>query len=167
MRLTAAAPSDADALSAMALDIWLRHYYPDILSREAIDHLWRRGYDPDALRREFAAGGVLSWIEAGDNRVGFVGYRPDPHQKRIWLTKLYVLPEFHGRGLGAFALREVVAAARELGAEEICLYVFRRNEKAIRAYRRAGFTIAREELSDAGGGFVYDDYVMSLRLRED
>jgi RimJ/RimL family protein N-acetyltransferase len=39
--------------------------------------------------------------------------------------------------------------------------VNKRNQKAIRAYERAGFTIAESMTSEIGGGFVMDDYRMT------
>lgn len=164
LALAAADPNDAETLSRMAWDIWHQHYFPDILSLPAIRHLWHRAYRPDMIAADIRLGAAYRWIERGATRVGFVAYRVDGAHRRLWLSKLYVLPEFHGLGIGAFALSCVERAARELSMPEIVLYVFKKNARAIRAYRRAGFVIAREEVSDAGGGFVYDDYVMSKTL---
>jgi ribosomal protein S18 acetylase RimI-like enzyme len=151
----------------MALDIWRRHYLPDILTHAELDHLWQRGYSPEVLREQMRLGSRFFWIEQCGRNVGFVAYKPEPDKDRLWLTKLYVLPEYHGLGLGMYALDAVRQAARNHGLGEIRLYVFRRNERAIRAYRRAGFEILCEDRSDAGGGFFYDDYIMVARLVSD
>jgi diamine N-acetyltransferase len=164
IRLVPALARDAERLAEMSLDIWQRHYVPDVLTHDEILHFWNRGYRPEAIRREMAAGGVLLWIESEGERIGFVGYREEPGQRRLWLSKLYLLPEHHGHGIGAYTLREIERTAARLGLAEICLYVFRKNQQAISAYRRAGFVIAREDLCDAGDGYFYDDYVMSLTL---
>lgn len=167
LRLHPASRDDADHLAAMALDIWHRHYVPGILDRAEVEYLWQRSYRPQALRQQMRAGASFQWIEHRHEPVGFLSYRLEPAAQRLWLTKLYVLPEFHLRGIGAYALAAVKRAAAALGAIEIRLYVFRRNERAIRAYRRAGFAILCEDYSDAGNGFFYDDYVMNLRLDAD
>jgi ribosomal protein S18 acetylase RimI-like enzyme len=39
--------------------------------------------------------------------------------------------------------------------------VNKNNTKAIRAYQRAGFTIAESVVNHFGGGFVMDDYRMT------
>ena len=44
----------------------------------------------------------------------------------------------------------------------IWLTVNRRNERAIGAYRRTGFREVRAQVTDIGGGYVMDDYVMEL-----
>lgn len=155
---------DAEQLAAMSLDIWQRHYFPSMLSQAEIEYLWQRSYRPDALREQMRSGSIFRWITFGDDKVGFLAYRPEPEFERVWLSKLYVLPELHGRGIGAYALAEIRRTVATLGAREIRLYVFKKNEKAIRAYRRAGYEIDCEDYSDAGNGFFYDDFVMSLRL---
>jgi len=165
LRLVQAISEDAEALAAMALDIWHRHYFPNILTLAEIRHLWNRSYNPDALRREIEAGAVFRWIERRRIRIGFLAHAHERERNRLRLSKLYLLPEHHGQGIGAFALKEIKQTAALLGVREIMLYVFKKNEQAIRAYRRAGFEIAYEEISDAGDGFFYDDYVMSLALQ--
>jgi ribosomal protein S18 acetylase RimI-like enzyme len=100
----------------------------------------------------------------GQSRAGFVAWRPDSVAGRLWLSKLYVIPEYHRTGLGAYALEQVDCAARAMSRHEIRLFVFKKNDRAIRAYLRAGYEIVGEELSDAGNGFVYDDYVMRKTL---
>lgn len=163
-RLTAVVADDAEAVSAMAWDIWHRHYYPDILPLAAIRHLWERAYRKDQIAADIERGAAYHWIEREEDRVGFVAWRQDPVEPRLWLSKLYVVPECHGMGFGAFALACAERAARDRALPEIRLYVFKKNLRAIRAYQRAGFHIAEKEISDAGNGFVYDDYVMSKTL---
>ena len=163
-RLSPATPPDAPTLSAMSWDIWHRHYCPEILSLPEVRHLWGRAYRPESIAAEIERGAVYHWIEYADARTGFVAWRTAAEQSRLWLGKLYVLPELHGIGLGAFALECAECAARSQALSEISLYVFKRNASAIRAYQRAGFRIVAAEVSDAGSGFVYDDYVMSKRL---
>lgn len=42
--------------------------------------------------------------------------------------------------------------------------VFRKNERAVRAYLRAGFVVVRAEVSEYRDGYYYDDLVMNWRL---
>lgn len=160
-----AAPHDADAIAAMALDISRRCYPPEVLTEAEVDMLWRLAYRPEALRADMARGAVYEWIEADGRAIGFLAYRVEAEGPRMRLGKLYVLPEYHGRGVGAWALARVQAIALNLGVQEISLYVFRKNERAVRAYRRAGFVIAGAEVTECEGGFRYDDYVMSCAIQ--
>lgn len=55
-----------------------------------------------------------------------------------------VIPEYRGRRLTALMLEKTTAALREAGASCYLLEVLQSNEKAIRAYRGAGFETTRE-----------------------
>jgi ribosomal protein S18 acetylase RimI-like enzyme len=61
-------------------------------------------------------------------------------------------------------LDHVERAARRQGAGRLLLQVNKRNEKALRFYRRANFTVREEAVFEVGGGFVMDDYVMVKEL---
>ena len=69
----------------------------------------------------------------------------------------YYLMEDEGRAVGYCGVQP-----REVGARTIWLTVNRRNERAIGAYRRAGFREVRAQVTDIGGGYVMDDYIMEL-----
>jgi ribosomal protein S18 acetylase RimI-like enzyme len=53
---------------------------------------------------------------------------------------------------------------RKSGARRLILSVNKRNARAIAAYQRNGFVIAESVVTDIGGGFVMDDYVMAKKL---
>jgi len=80
------------------------------------------------------------------------------------LHKLYLLPELHGRGLGSRLLEQVESEVRQIGAGRLILSVNKRNVKVIAAYQRNGFVIAQSIVTDIGGGFVMDDYVMAKNM---
>ncbi|HEX7470237.1 MAG TPA: GNAT family N-acetyltransferase, partial [Verrucomicrobiae bacterium] len=80
------------------------------------------------------------------------------------LHKLYLLPETHGRGLGSLLLQHCEREAGKLGARRLMLAVNKRNAKAIAAYQRNGFAVADSVVTDIGGGFVMDDYIMAKDL---
>ena len=163
----AALPDDADALAEMSRDIWRRHYLPGILSEAELNFFWDRAYRPAHLVRHMQAGGRYEWITVDKEKVGFLAYAVEADAVRLHLSKLYLLPEFHGRGIGRQALRRVQDFAHRQDLREIYLYVFRGNEQAIRAYLRAGFVISGTEITECGHGFRYDDYVMVYELHAD
>jgi len=98
--------------------------------------------------------------------VGFMSYSFDAAARRVKLSKLYLLPAWHGHGLGRQMLQHVQARSAELGALEIWLQVNKQNIRAIRAYERAGFSVRESVVTDIGGGFVMDDFIMVFGLRE-
>lgn len=72
-------------------------------------------------------------IAEGDTALGYCAYREG------WLDDLYVLPAWHGRGIGTALLD----AARR-GQSLVQLWVFQRNRAARRFYERRGFRLIEE-----------------------
>lgn len=161
MQLLPAIQEDAFEIEAMARAIWYRHYYPEVLSGEEIDYFLKRMYSPSVIKREMAAGVRYHKIAYAAQVVGFLAYHHEAHHAKLRLHKLYVRHEYHGRGIGRFALEQVKQQARELNVQEIYLYVFRKNARALRVYQRAGFVIVQEDYHECGDGYAFDDYVMA------
>ena len=82
----------------------------------------------------------------GDRVIGFVGYGssgPDaPDTGEVFA--LYVLPEYHGTGVG----RQLMDAALEKLAAypHICLWAVKGNGRAVRFYEKYGFRLTGEEV---------------------
>ena len=155
-----ATPSDIRLLQALAREIWRAHF-PGIISVEQIEYMLDRMYATEAIDKEMRTGTCWELIREGTEPVGFLSYSHDPTAARLKLHKLYVRIDRHGQGLGRASLGHVMEIAAALGAREVSLYVNKKNQKAIRVYQRAGFTIAEAVTGDIGGGFVMDDYRMT------
>lgn len=100
-----------------------------------------------AMARRWTDGIIVA--KDGERVVGFVGYgdRGDEAPGFGEIFALYVLPEYHGTGVGALLMR---AGLEKLdGYPRICLWVLKENERAIRFYRRFGFVPDGEELHSA------------------
>jgi ribosomal protein S18 acetylase RimI-like enzyme len=80
------------------------------------------------------------------------------------LSKIYVLHDKQGLGLGREAVAFAARRCRELGRRVLWLTVNKRNARSIAFYERMGFVTESSVITDIGGGFVMDDYVMALRL---
>ncbi|MGE4553326.1 MAG: GNAT family N-acetyltransferase [Desulfovibrionaceae bacterium] len=94
--------------------------------------------------------------------------RIDPRHHSAELTIRIGEADCRGRGLGTEAVRLLVAHGfAALDLNRICLHVFADNQRAVRAYEKAGFV--REGLmrqhSRIGG--AYKDAVLMALLRED
>lgn len=155
--------NELGVISDLSRTIWQDYFVPQILTEGELEGFWSRSYAPDKLRENVLQGAIYEWIVLGAERIGFLSFKPEYDNRRLHLGKLYLLPCHHGRGFGAMALAHIRAVARNLDLPEIYLYVFRKNEKAIRAYQRAGFTVDRLEVTQCEGGLVYDDVVMICR----
>lgn len=155
---------DIVLLQELAGTIW-REYYPAIISRAQIEYMLARMYSKETIEGEILRGTVWEICHrGGDEALGFCSYTFDPALKRVKLHKLYLTPAVHGRGLGRHLLEHVKAASLAFGASDLRLTVNKGNERAIRAYRRAGFEVLESVVADIGGGYVMDDYVMGIRI---
>ena len=152
------------AISELAGVIW-RACYPGIITNEQIDYMLARMYSLDVLRDEIRSQGIrYDRLLLDGELAGFAAYGPTSEPGVIKLHKLYLLPELHGRGLGSRLLQHVEREVRTGAARRLILSVNKRNAKAITAYQRNGFVIAESVITDIGGGFVMDDYVMTKGL---
>lgn len=155
--------AEIDIIPPLADRIWRAHY-PGIITHDQIDYMLRNGYSPDVIRHELLHEHI-SWmlIKKDEKSIGFISFGPYG-ELTTKLHKLYLLPELHGQGIGALALAEVERLATAQGATTLVLNVNKHNVKAIRAYERAGWTVAEAVVNDIGNGFVMDDYVMTKSL---
>ena len=124
-----------------------------------------RMYSLDVLRDEIRSQGIrYDQLLVDGKPAGFASYGPTSEPGVMKLHKLYLLPEMHGRGLGSRLLQHVEREVRAGAGRRLILSVNKRNTKAITAYHRNGFVIAESMVTDIGGGFVMDDYVMAKEL---
>ncbi|MEY4683970.1 MAG: hypothetical protein RLZ25_429 [Pseudomonadota bacterium] len=160
-RLIEVIASDFPLLVDYSKVLWRAAYEPHLFSSDISERLWARSYSRPALEAAHVGGEKTFWVMMSGGRAGFVAYRLETASRRMRLSKLYLHPDHWGRGLGSWVLRSITNAALDGGALCIDLYVFRQNTRAIQAYQRAGFSVAREEFTDLGDGVVYDDFVMT------
>ncbi|MBT1073624.1 GNAT family N-acetyltransferase [Pelotalea chapellei] len=155
-------PAEIKTMIALAHRIWHAHY-PTMISVQQIDYMLEHGYTSKLINEEMKQGVTWLAIKEGTTMIGFLAAGPYGDQT-IKLHKLYLLPEYHSRGIGSLALAEVEKIAQATGAIRIVLNVNKNNQKAIRAYERSGWQITEEVVNDIGNGYVMDDYVMTINV---
>jgi GNAT superfamily N-acetyltransferase len=159
-RIRRIGPQELPVVQKLAQQIWPA-VYPSIISEAQIDYMLTVWYPPAAMAREMEQRGTsYALIEVtGHGAVGYVSVEPYPAEV-CFINKLYLLPEWHGQGLGAAALEWTREAARAMGCSRLRLRVNKANAPAIRAYLRAGFEFVEDLCTDIGSGFVMDDYLL-------
>ncbi|HEX9813713.1 MAG TPA: GNAT family N-acetyltransferase [Myxococcota bacterium] len=149
-------------IQALAHAIW-REHYPGIISSEQIEYMLDAGYSMEALRRELTQGQIRYDRALIDGAlVGFSAYGPHSDPDALMLHKLYVDAARRGRGCGRKLVGVAAEYARAHSLGSIVLRVNKTNRVAIAAYERIGFTNRGPIVSDIGGGFSMDDYLMKL-----
>jgi diamine N-acetyltransferase len=152
------------ALAELAGTIWRQHY-PGIISPAQIDYMLGKMYAPGVLREEIRSRGIRFYrLLVGGRFAGFASIGPTDAAGVMKLHKLYLLPELHGRGHGSLLLNHCESEARRLGARRLLLTVNKRNLRPIAAYQRNGFAVVQPVVTDFGGGFVMNDFIMAKDL---
>ncbi|ADG98138.1 GCN5-related N-acetyltransferase [Segniliparus rotundus DSM 44985] len=109
---------------------------------------------------------AVRWL-AGLHRGEPVGYAkltplrapaPRPLPGSVELQQIYVLADWHGRGVADRLMQWALAAATELRAPQMYLTVFDHNERAKRLYRRHGF-VEVGRCAFVLGGRAHDDRI--------
>lgn len=164
MKFVEVVPGEAGEVNVLARKIWPL-VYSHMISQGQIDYMLDWMYAPETIRKEIEEENIVYLlIEAQESRVGFVSFGPLLSGAPCCIHKIYVAPEFHRRGIGRQALKEI--SRRAINADSSCLElrVNRGNERAINFYESCGFQIIREDCADIGGGFVMDDYIFRKPL---
>lgn len=140
--------------------------YRGIIPEAQIGYMIDRMYSPEAIRRETAAGSPFYLLRADGRDAGICSFDLEKRGEgaSAELHKIYLLPAWRGRGIGGWLLAEMAARAKAAGASSMWLRVNKRNFRAQKAYKAAGFANVRAVCTDIGGGFVMDDFVYARRL---
>ena len=151
--------ADIPLLRDLAGRIW-RTSYAEMITAEQIEYMLGWMYSSEKIAEELASG--VRWEVALREAVP-VGYLAITFEDypSAELNKLYLLPEHQGRGFGQAMIARALDVAAARGCSELRLRVNKYNTRALRAYERAGFQVKESSVSDIGGGFVMDDYVLA------
>ena len=160
-----AAEGDLAELSNLAGAIW-RACYPGIISMEQIEYMLADMYSLETLRGDICRRGIrYDRLLVAGSFVGFAGYGATEQPAVFKLHKIYLLPKWHGHGLGSLLLRHCEVETIKAGGTSLLLTVNKKNNKAMAAYLRNGFVVTDAVVTDIGGGFVMDDYIMTKKLK--
>jgi len=153
----ASGPEDIITLASLAQEIWERHYTP-IIGAEQVKYMVDNFQSTTAIDADIAAGYVYTIAYWDGTPCGYSAVRFDPDA--LFLSKLYVLESFRGKGIARVMLRAAEDAAKAQGVMRIRLTCNKRNTGSLAAYTRMGFDRVADIVTDIGRGFVMDDYVM-------
>ncbi|MCA2242925.1 GNAT family N-acetyltransferase [Mycobacterium sp. WUMAC-067] len=129
---------------------------------------------------------IAAFVDANLSAERFADYLADPHRAVLAaardgriigyamlirdsgadaaeLSKIYVLPEYHGGGVSTALMDRALATAGEWGARRVWLGVNRANQRAQRFYAKSGFRISGTRTFQLGADLEHD-YVMVREL---
>ena len=91
------------------------------------------------------------------------GYSAVKIDRGVFLSKFYVLQSERGRGVGKALMDNIVAIAGQHKRPRIWLTCNKHNP-SLSVYKKMNFIIIDEVVTDIGGGYVMDDYVLEKKL---
>lgn len=115
-----------------------------------------------AMKRQIEQEGYTYLMAVEDGiPVGYTGFKRE--QERMFLSKLYVKKEYRNKGISRLMFEEI--RKRSEGLKSIYLTVNKYNDRTIAIYHHMGFVQIDDVVTDIGGGFVMDDYILEFALR--
>jgi ribosomal protein S18 acetylase RimI-like enzyme len=164
---------DADRLALIGSATFLETF-AGILDGSAIVAHCQREHSADAYRGFLGSGyqGWLAIVTPGDAPVGFALLGPADlpgaatDGSDLELKRIYVLSRFHGGGPGKTLMERAVEEAARQKARRVLLGVYKHNDRAIRFYRKNGFSQIAERRFRVGDR-DYEDIVLAKALSAD
>ena len=154
-------PNDMKVVEDLAGTIW-NESYRNIISRDQIDYMLEKFQSYAAIRDSISSGALYFILSYEGRNAGYFAVAPEGD--RLFLSKIYVLFEYRRRGIASFAIGHLMRFCSTNRFKSMYLTVNRMNTGSIEFYRKNGFKIIEDRITDIGNGFVMDDYVMELRL---
>lgn len=158
-------PEETESLCRLAKEAW-ELAYNELLGPEQVEYMVEKFQSPKAVREQMAEENYIYYIIYGDKEPGgFIGFAPNyGGRDELFLSKLYLLPRMKGTGAARAAFELAEDEARKRGLPSIRLTVNKGNTHAKEVYGHWGFETVDSTVTDIGGGYVMDDYIMVKRL---
>lgn len=164
--LREAGVSDAPALALIGAASFLESF-AGIIAGDAIIGHCARHHQADAYA-DLLAHGAQAWLTEAAEGGAPIGYAllgaPDlalAQAGDVELKRIYTLSRFHGSGMGAALMDQVVRAAA--GHQRLLLGVYHGNERALKFYAKQGFERVGTRQFQVGTR-LYDDYILARPL---
>jgi ribosomal protein S18 acetylase RimI-like enzyme len=156
---------DVFIVNHLAKEIW-PSTFKEILTPEQITYMLDWMYDINTLQEQVQTGHLYYLIKSEGIALGFMGLEPNfPDAGFLRMHKIYVHPEAQGKGLGRALVNHAIDISFDLDLTSIHLNVNRFN-KAVDFYKNLGFKVIGEEDIDIGKGFLMEDFIMELPLKQ-
>jgi ribosomal protein S18 acetylase RimI-like enzyme len=168
-KLRRALPADAPSLAVLA-ERTFRDAFGIRNSPENMDIHCAKVFGTDIQLREIQDPALLTTIAEAEGRmIGFSQLRiPGAHaavaaRRPAEISRIYLLAEWHGRGVAQDLMREALACAAREGCDVLWLGVWEHNPRAMAFYRKFGFEVVGTHAFKLGLD-RQRDLIMSVKL---
>ena len=141
--------------------VW-REHYTSIIGGNQVEYMLNKFQTAKVIEAQVSQGYQYYIISQNDNPAGYLSIKKD--NDTMFLSKLYVLRDFRGQGLGKTAMQFIENQSEQNNCSKIALTVNKYNTNSIKVYEKNGFINTGAVVIDIGNGFVMDDYTMEKIL---
>lgn len=139
-----------------------RDHYADITGVEQVDYMMKKFMSPSVSMEKIGKGSSYFFVNDNGENAGY--FCLDYNGEEVFLSKLYLKKNVRGKGFARQIFEEIKDLSRKAKAKYITLTVNRGNVNSIAVYKKLGFYVYKEAVTDIGGGYVMDDYFMKYDL---
>ena len=145
-------------VAVLADEIW-HECFVDIISLGQIDYMVEKFQSYKAMTKQIIDQDYSYYAVREDEELcGYLAVKPEK-DGRFFLSKLYLRKDKRGRGIASMMLKKAFEEAKNSGKNRVYLTVNKHNDHAIEVYKKTGFVVADEAVTDIGNGYVMDDYI--------
>jgi GNAT superfamily N-acetyltransferase len=139
--------------------IWPEHYL-GIITQAQIDYMLACFQSAAAISAQLQQGYEYFLLGCDGVNVGYAAVRVES-DRRLFISKLYVVKEMRNQGLGRFTLVHLRQLAQHRQLNTLWLTVNKHNP-ALQAYLCWGFCKVAEVVTQIGQGYVMDDFRLEM-----
>jgi len=159
-----AAPEEWKIIQSIAYTTW-PVAYGSLLPPAQLQYMLDLIYNEQSIRQQMEKGQQFILACHTNESLGFASIEKQyKSSTSLMIHKLYVLPGFHGKGIGKAFLEYISGLATQTAHDALILKVFFKNQNALRFYQQQGFRSIGEEETDFGNGYKVLDYIMTKNI---
>jgi ribosomal protein S18 acetylase RimI-like enzyme len=149
-------------IEKLATEIY-HEVYDKVIPPEHTDYFLKSFQSENAISKQIKNENFSYFLlNIGNTTAGYFGLQK--LDKKLILSKLYILKLFRGFNLGNKAIEHVTQLAVDHGFFKIVLVVNQQNQKAILFYKKNGFKIIESVKKSFPNGHSVEDYKMEKRI---
>ncbi|MEW6654014.1 MAG: GNAT family N-acetyltransferase [Bacteroidota bacterium] len=145
---------DAEAVREILMLSW-KYAYSSFIPQSDLDYYLDKTYSLDLLKQASKNHAFTCFVSELNNKVcGWLKIYESKEENRIYLSSLYVLPEYQKLKIGKRFFELASAIAAEKSYKEIYIGVMVQNEQAVNWYKRLGFNFFEQQPFTMGNSSV-------------
>ncbi len=166
---------ELDDVAALAKEVWTEHYTP-LIGAAQTEYMIRVFQSPERIKNDIREKNYKYFAvfpDGSGEQVAYLALHPD--EKGVFVSKIYVKKEYRRIGIAKmlidfslkFAKEEIYSPHSVYDASKnsrpcLWLTVNKGNSGSIEFYKKEGFLIDKEAVTDIGHDFYMNDYIMTL-----